>query len=1363
MDTSIDHNTNDSGKFARIEDLENIIDSYGTSYAYEFNVTLPNGKTVGKVGDTNAPLRREAEWAKVYKDWFDVKFRYRGTTDIDKDTFFRDYAIHAYGKQHLGWKQVPREDFPTDEHYTQEAYYGANAENTAEAVQQLRNDIREGKTTVKLYRRKNEEEAVDAPTEPYVPRANQQVCIDNIINAYNSGRHHLLCAAHPRFGKSFTALYAIDKLGEIDFVMVVSAVADAHDEWKDTVNLTNFRNNWTFIDSKKLAGGTGHDIADKIADGKKVVVFCTLQDIEGDEKKAKHAEIYKFAKRNSFLIVDETHNGGRGITFSKKIKQIDGIDNEDIIEKEDIDKANEAAVNFGFVNQLHLSGTPYRILLTDEFAPEDIVYMASYSDLLAEKHAWFIEHADEDERLNPYYEFPERYNFVYDLNQIPDESLKQFIDDEGLPRLAEIFAVNTDGKFANEELVKSIVKGLHGGFVDKGCWGIFAYKAIVKAVKKFHILMKLPSIAACDAFAELIATCDEFKGYAIILATSNKHTNPAVKDIKAQVHAADKSDKTKGSITLTCQRLSAAVSVKQWNVAINASDGKSAQDYDQFAQRVCTPFTADFSDSDGDTVKQVEKPNVFVVDLVPERVLSVSMQAAVAKCAARGVSSPSDFRAELEKEASHTMTFFVSGIDSMKQVTAVDVMDMSASYANTSTIDTAVAKVPFCASLFDGDTARVLASLDGEISAAKSFDTKVYDGADDTDVSDKRKKPEEDIDGKEQSDNFDGPDATDGKKGDMEKLRENEAKQRAFFSRIGYLAVLSSSHRDSLESMLDGFSVTVGGEETVKNVTGLALSDCRLVADAVNANPRVRIAADNLVYAMSRRMNDDDMTVEDKLLVFARSFSKLGVSEVITPAEIAKLMVGEFTDELMFDAVGLKSRIVELSAETGEFAIALANRFKEIGVFVDEIRPVICAIPASPLAYECTMKVYELLGLDTDNIYRFTAYDLLNAVKSDSGGVDESKITRVSDILKQAKKPCDILLDDVVEEGADKVNIEAVVGNPPYQMNVADDSGREQLFPVYHIFIDCAARFSDYSILITPARFLSNAGKTPRDWNVARLNDKHFSVVKYYADSSQVFPNVSVKGGIAITAHDAMNEYEPIVRFIPFTELDSIEKKVAASKSDSIMSICYLQNKFDLDALYADYPNAKQFIGSDGHDKRFRPNAFEKLPFVFHGTRQSKDDICIHGLIRNKRVVRYIDKKYIASSDSNIDEYKVLIPSANGSGAIGEVLSTPLIGAPLIGYTQSFISMGAFAAQCEAESCMKYIKTKFARAMLGILKTTQHNPAATWRFVPIQDFSSSSDIDWSKPVSDIDSQLYSKYNLSDDEIEFIESHIKPMD
>ncbi len=65
--------------------------------------------------------------------------------------------------------------------------------------------------------------------------------------------------------------------------------------------------------------------------------------------------------------------------------------------------------------------------------------------------------------------------------------------------------------------------------------------------------------------------------------------------------------------------------------------------------------------------------------------------------------------------------------------------------------------------------------------------------------------------------------------------------------------------------------------------------------------------------------------------------------------------------------------------------------------------------------------------------------------------------------------------------------------------------------------------------------------------------------------------------------------------------------------------------------------------------------------------------------------------------------------------------------------------------------------------MLSILKVTQHNPARVWKYVPLQDFSSTSDIDWSKPISDIDQQLYAKYGLDADEIAFIEDNVKPME
>ena len=124
--------------------------------------------------------------------------------------------------------------------------------------------------------------------------------------------------------------------------------------------------------------------------------------------------------------------------------------------------------------------------------------------------------------------------------------------------------------------------------------------------------------------------------------------------------------------------------------------------------------------------------------------------------------------------------------------------------------------------------------------------------------------------------------------------------------------------------------------------------------------------------------------------------------------------------------------------------------------------------------------------------------------------------------------------------------------------------------------------------------------------------------------------------------------------------------------------------------------------------------------------------------------------------------YNIFVPEANGTGAIGEILSTPLIGEPLIGSTDTFISIGSFITNEEAIAAIKYIKSKFARAMLGILKITQHNPQSTWKYVPLQDFTSNSDIDWTKSIHEIDEQLYKKYNLSKDEIEFIETHVKEM-
>ena len=332
-----------------------------------------------------------------------------------------------------------------------------------------------------------------------------------------------------------------------------------------------------------------------------------------------------------------------------------------------------------------------------------------------------------------------------------------------------------------------------------------------------------------------------------------------------------------------------------------------------------------------------------------------------------------------------------------------------------------------------------------------------------------------------------------------------------------------------------------------------------------------------------------------------------------------------------------------------------------------------------------------------------------------------------------------------------------VIGNPPYQEETQDTSDK----PVYNLFMDAAFACANKVELITPGRFLFDAGKTPSAWNLKMLNDEHFKVLKYEQDSAKVFFNTDIKGGVAITYRDESIKFGAIGAFSPFEELNTILRKVKPLlNGKSLDDIIVQQNRWNFSALYNDHPDYKSRIGSNGTEKRLTTPIFSSLE-VFSETPE-QGSIKILGLIKNKRYYRFIDTKYIESNHDNLNLYKVIIPASNGSGAIGEVLSAPLVGEPLVGYTQSFIGIGAFSTEAEAKACLKYVRSKFARTMLGILKITQHNHKGTWKYVPLQDFTASSDIDWSQSIPEIDQQLYRKYGLDEKEIEFIETHVKEM-
>lgn len=341
------------------------------------------------------------------------------------------------------------------------------------------------------------------------------------------------------------------------------------------------------------------------------------------------------------------------------------------------------------------------------------------------------------------------------------------------------------------------------------------------------------------------------------------------------------------------------------------------------------------------------------------------------------------------------------------------------------------------------------------------------------------------------------------------------------------------------------------------------------------------------------------------------------------------------------------------------------------------------------------------------------------------------------------------------------MKFDVVVGNPPYQESRNDT--RDDA--VYNYFYDLAESVSSKYCLISPARFLSNAGSTDKNWNNKMLTSEQLKVLFFKQKSSEVFPNTDIKGGVAVLYYDEQEKNDPIGIFTPFEELNTILNKVKPKMTATLDQIISGQGIYKFTPLmHIENPNVKNIL-SKSHPNDVGTGVLESLQNILFFKEKPSDQYeytKVLGRYERDRVLHWIRSDYINKPKGH-DKYRVLVPKANGSGAIGETLATPLIIDPLIGFTQTFIYIGAVNTKEEANSILKYVKSKFARTMLGILKITQDNPAPKWKYVPLQDFSSNLDIDWTRSIPEIDQQLYNKYGLSKEEIAFIEEKIEPME
>ena len=343
------------------------------------------------------------------------------------------------------------------------------------------------------------------------------------------------------------------------------------------------------------------------------------------------------------------------------------------------------------------------------------------------------------------------------------------------------------------------------------------------------------------------------------------------------------------------------------------------------------------------------------------------------------------------------------------------------------------------------------------------------------------------------------------------------------------------------------------------------------------------------------------------------------------------------------------------------------------------------------------------------------------------------------------------------------MKFDVVIGNPPYQeMNENNKMSRS----VYPDFVVSAKKISEIASLVMPARWMSGENGPYRETQGfidKMLEGDHIKSFDLYPNSTDLFNNVDIKGGVCHFVWDKNYSNEEV----NYTLCENGSKKNAKISfriADNIII------RFpELISILKKSRNLFQFSMKTKVSSR-NPFGFVSDLFVKNNegvsriseNKEMDNDYLIHGLLKGKRVTRYIPNFELKKNIEGAKAYKVFLPRANGSGTFGEVFSTPMIGKPMMICTDTFLQVGEFKNLLEAENLLKYVKTKYFRAMMGIKKTAVFNYKDCFEFVPLQDFTSKSDIDWSKSIHEIDMQLYKKYGLDDNEIKFIETHVKEM-
>lgn len=1292
-------------------------------HIYAFSTeTIPNYL---KVGDTYRPvLKRLDEWRKHFPD---LKQRYLQQAKVSDSTYFRDYAIHQFLEYNRGRVRLQREAAPAEMYFSNEFFRDATEEDIDLAIADINASYKQGLQKYAFYALDNGRIPVEVHykrTESYAPRPNQQDTIERFKQALSQERSNLLMYAVMRFGKSFTAMCCAVEM-EARLVIVVSAKADVKAEWKRTVESHVKFVDYSFLDSDALL--QSEDKLEQTLQGGKAVVFLTLQDLTGKEIKAKHRSL--FERNVDLLLIDESHYGaraeeyGRVLRLSKKEEktELQDIETAEAYEQSSELKALNARV------RIHLSGTPYRILMGSEFSEEDIIAFYQFSDIIEEQAEWDRLHLASDEVKewdNPYYGFPQMVRFAFYPNEASRAKLATLREEGFSTGLSELLcpcSIAKDNKeqahrkFVHQREVRELLQAIDGSAEDKQILALLDLEEIQQGKMCRHMVFVLPYRASCDAMEVLLGEqknlYHHLGEYTIInIAGLDAHQQyPTTESVRAKIEQCEADDiKT---ITLTVNRMLTGSTVKEWDTMIYLKDTASPQEYDQAVFRLQNQYVRTLTSDDGTSIKYNMKPQTLLVDFDPDRLFRLQEQRSQIYNANTEQRGNEELRIRIERELSHSPIVTI-GADGLQRVTSADVMNAVRAYSASRSVMDEATDIPMDYHLLDDEHLKEAIAQLSPIDASKGIEIRAVEG----------EEAELELQG-EDSQAEATTSATPAKPNDQattKEERKNWAKKLAtYYAQILFYAFLTESAVSSLSDIIQTIEASEDNRRIARHV-GLKLSILRLLYQKSNIFSLRGL--DYKIENLNSLMQDSAISPMRRVEVAMAKFGRLSSSEVVTPQSVALEMINALKE----DAITSTTKILDIASKQGEFTRAFISKY---GTSVSEN---IYALPTSSVSYEFTRKVYTLLGLDTKHvIINFTTYDLLDPKHKDS-------------LIQQLNN----------------MNFDLVIGNPPYQQ--ADGGAAASAKPIYQEFVNIAKEVSTkYVSMIMPARWYTG-GKGLDEFRKTMLSDKHIKLLYDYQRPDEVFPDTNNRGGLCFIVRD--NNFDNTLSLPEVVSNRGNQEIVSQARSIKTDGLEMFIRHQEAISILEKVTRAMSFIPLSQHMSKRKPFGIEsniiKTPH-WHLEIQDGDISCIgKGLSKG-----FIPSSLVTNNLEAIDLWKVLVPRANNIGTeLNDDNLNSEVCPPQSICTEAylFIGIGLQLNEKHAINASVYMRTKFARFMHSLSKTSHDATSKTYRFVPLQDFTTQSDLDWSKSIPEIDQQLYAKYGLSKEEIAFIEGSIKEM-